>query len=196
MIHGGVRTFLAQERSLVFASCLPKLLILGYLEAAVMNFDYRQLLLVFEALHERKTFIQNAPHLTRKLPIMTPCYSWWELPYYWVRQDAYYLLFFLATPIFRYRCLTCFSPFLLSLSFVSFRFFFFFFLGAQAGLKMYDLLSLGRTLASASWLSREQSLLQFPMLQEKGLKVCLPHRNSNPSPPPLIVVCLGICCLL
>jgi glycerol-3-phosphate dehydrogenase len=53
---------------------------------------------------------------------MTPCYSWWELPYYWV------------------------------------------------GLKMYDALSLTRMLASASWLSREQSLNRFPMLQEKGLK--------------------------
>lgn len=100
LIHGGVR----------------------YLEAAVWNLDYRQLLLVFEALHERKTFMQNAPHLTRKLPIMTPCYSWWELPYYWV------------------------------------------------GLKMYDALSLTRMLASASWLTRETSLLRFPMLQEKGLK--------------------------
>lgn len=42
-----------------------------YLEKAVFNLDYGQLKLVFEALHERKRLLQNAPHLTSALPIMT-----------------------------------------------------------------------------------------------------------------------------
>jgi glycerol-3-phosphate dehydrogenase len=49
LVHGGVR----------------------YLEKAVFNFDYGQLKLVFEALHERKRLLDNAPHLTTSLPIMT-----------------------------------------------------------------------------------------------------------------------------
>ena len=49
LVHGGVR----------------------YLEKAVFNLDYGQLKLVFEALHERKHMIQNAPHLSHSLPIMT-----------------------------------------------------------------------------------------------------------------------------
>ena len=49
LVHGGVR----------------------YLEKAVFNLDYGQLKLVFEALHERKHLIQNAPHLAAPLPIMT-----------------------------------------------------------------------------------------------------------------------------
>ena len=49
LVHGGVR----------------------YLEKAVFNLDYGQLKLVFEALHERKHVIENAPHLSYPLPIMT-----------------------------------------------------------------------------------------------------------------------------
>ena len=49
LVHGGVR----------------------YLEKAVFNLDQSQLKLVFEALAERKTMLDNAPHLTRALPIMT-----------------------------------------------------------------------------------------------------------------------------
>ena len=49
LVHGGVR----------------------YLEKAVFNLDYGQLKLVFEALHERKHLIENAPHLAHSLPIMT-----------------------------------------------------------------------------------------------------------------------------
>ena len=51
LVHGGVR----------------------YLEKAVFNFDTGQLKLVFEALHERRHFLQNAPHLCDSLPIMTVC---------------------------------------------------------------------------------------------------------------------------
>ena len=49
LVHGGVR----------------------YLEKAVFNLDTGQLKLVFEALHERKHFLENAPHLCDALPIMT-----------------------------------------------------------------------------------------------------------------------------
>ena len=49
LVHGGVR----------------------YLEKAVFSFDYGQLKLVFEALHERKRLLENAPHLCNALPIMT-----------------------------------------------------------------------------------------------------------------------------
>ena len=47
LVHGGVR----------------------YLEKAVFQLDPGQLKLVFEALRERKTLLNNAPHLTRALPI-------------------------------------------------------------------------------------------------------------------------------
>jgi glycerol-3-phosphate dehydrogenase len=33
--------------------------------------DLGQLKLVYEALHERKVLLQNAPHLTHALPILT-----------------------------------------------------------------------------------------------------------------------------
>lgn len=49
LVHGGVR----------------------YLEKAFKNFDYGQLKLVFEALSERKTVLDSAPHLAHPLPIMT-----------------------------------------------------------------------------------------------------------------------------
>ena len=49
LVHGGVR----------------------YLEKAVFSLDYGQLKLVFEALHERKRLLENAPHLCNALPIMT-----------------------------------------------------------------------------------------------------------------------------
>jgi len=67
LVHGGVR----------------------YLEKAVFNLDYGQLKLVYEALHERKNMLENAPHLTSELPILMPCYKWWELPFYWSGLKAY-----------------------------------------------------------------------------------------------------------
>jgi glycerol-3-phosphate dehydrogenase len=70
LVHGGVR----------------------YLEKAVKNLDYGQLKLVFEALRERRTVLSIAPHLTSSLPIMTPCYQWWEVPYYWAGLKAYDLV--------------------------------------------------------------------------------------------------------
>lgn len=70
LVHGGVR----------------------YLEKAFKNLDYGQLKLVFEALHERRTILDIAPHLARSLPIMTPCYAWWEVPYYWMGMKLYDLI--------------------------------------------------------------------------------------------------------
>ena len=67
LVHGGVR----------------------YLEKAVFQLDYGQLKLVFEALRERKTLLRNAPHLADALPIATPCYRAWEVPYYWAGMKAY-----------------------------------------------------------------------------------------------------------
>lgn len=49
LVHGGVR----------------------YLEKAVFQLDIRQLKLVFEALQERRLVLENAPHLTSALPILT-----------------------------------------------------------------------------------------------------------------------------
>lgn len=58
----------------------------------MFQLDYGQLKLVFEALHERKTLLRNAPHLAHALPIATPCYRLWEVPYYWAGMKAYDLV--------------------------------------------------------------------------------------------------------
>jgi glycerol-3-phosphate dehydrogenase len=60
LIHGGVR----------------------YLEQAVLKFDRSQFKLVREALHERTTLLKIAPHLVHPIPILTPLYHWFEIPYY------------------------------------------------------------------------------------------------------------------
>ncbi|CAN7130785.1 hypothetical protein HID58_028165 [Brassica napus] len=70
LIHGGVR----------------------YLEKAVFNLDYGQLRLVFHALEERKQLIENAPHLCHALPCMTPCFSWFEVVYFWMGLKMYDLV--------------------------------------------------------------------------------------------------------
>ncbi|XP_050530673.1 glycerol-3-phosphate dehydrogenase, mitochondrial [Daktulosphaira vitifoliae] len=67
LIHGGVR----------------------YLQKAILNLDYEQYKMVKEALHERSTMLQTAPHLTHAIPIMLPVYEWWKVPYYWVGIKAY-----------------------------------------------------------------------------------------------------------
>ncbi len=70
LVHGGVR----------------------YLEKAVFNLDYGQLKLVYEALHERRNLLENAPHLAHTLPILMPCYKWWEVPFYWSGLKFYDLV--------------------------------------------------------------------------------------------------------
>jgi glycerol-3-phosphate dehydrogenase len=70
LVHGGVR----------------------YLEKAVFNLDYDQFKLVREALQERRSLLDNAGHLTSALPIIMPCYKWWEVPFYWSGLKAYDLI--------------------------------------------------------------------------------------------------------
>ena len=70
MVHGGVR----------------------YLEMAVKKFDRAQYHLVREALHERAIFLKAAPHLAERLPLVTPLYSWLEVPYVFAGLLLYDLL--------------------------------------------------------------------------------------------------------
>ncbi len=67
LIHGGVR----------------------YLEQAVKKFDRGQFKLVKEALHERATLLRLAPHLSHPIPLVTPLYKRWEIPYYWIGLKLY-----------------------------------------------------------------------------------------------------------
>ncbi|WP_319532946.1 FAD-dependent oxidoreductase [uncultured Cohaesibacter sp.] len=67
LLHGGVR----------------------YLEAAVKKLDKAQYNLVKEALHERGATLKNAPHLSRPLPLITPLYSWFEVPYMFTGLKMY-----------------------------------------------------------------------------------------------------------
>lgn len=62
LIHGGVR----------------------YLEQAVKKFSIGQFRMVRKALQERTTLLRIAPHITRKLPLVTPCRSWLESLYYFI----------------------------------------------------------------------------------------------------------------
>ena len=59
---------------------------------AFKQLDYGQYELVKEALSERRTFLDIAPHLSSPLPIMLPLYTWWEVPYFWVGCKMYDLL--------------------------------------------------------------------------------------------------------
>jgi len=70
LVHGGVR----------------------YLEAAVKKFDRAQYHLVREALRERAIFLKVAPHLAERLPLVTPIYSWLEVPYVYAGLLLYDLL--------------------------------------------------------------------------------------------------------
>jgi glycerol-3-phosphate dehydrogenase len=70
MVHGGVR----------------------YLESAIKRLNWREYGLVHDALKERKRFLQNAPHLTDSLPILTPVYGWFDAFYYLIGLKFYDLL--------------------------------------------------------------------------------------------------------
>lgn len=70
LVHGGVR----------------------YLETAVKRLDKRQYHLVREALHERGALLHNAPHLSNRLPLVTPLYSWFDIPYMFAGLKLYDLL--------------------------------------------------------------------------------------------------------
>ena len=70
LIHGGVR----------------------YLEAALLHFDRVQFNLVRDALHERGVLLSIAPHLCRRLTLVTPLYSTIEVPYVLAGLKLYDLL--------------------------------------------------------------------------------------------------------
>ncbi len=70
LIHGGVR----------------------YLEKAVKQLDRTQFALVRDALHERAVLIRNAPHLCHPLPLVTPLYSLFQVPYVLTGLKLYDLL--------------------------------------------------------------------------------------------------------
>ncbi|KAK5581295.1 hypothetical protein RB653_001326 [Dictyostelium firmibasis] len=71
LIHGGIR----------------------YLESAIMNLDYSELALVKEALRERSNLLNNAPHLSRPLPIVIPAYSYIDIPKFWIGCKLYDLFY-------------------------------------------------------------------------------------------------------
>ncbi len=70
LVHGGVR----------------------YLEAAVKHLDKVQYNLVRDALRERGVILRLAPHLAHPIPLLTPLYKAWEVPYYFSGLKAYDLL--------------------------------------------------------------------------------------------------------
>jgi glycerol-3-phosphate dehydrogenase len=45
--------------------------------------------LVREALHERTTLLNNAPHLAQPLPFIMPSYRWWETAFYGIGLKIY-----------------------------------------------------------------------------------------------------------
>eukprot|EP00124_Ichthyophonus_hoferi_P000290 Ihof_evm16s10 gene=Ihof_evmTU16s10 len=70
LLHGGVR----------------------YLEKAVKQLDVGQLHLVMEALHERASMMIQAPHLTKPIGIITPLYSYIDLPQFVIGLKLYDIL--------------------------------------------------------------------------------------------------------
>jgi len=70
LIHGGVR----------------------YLEKAVKKLDRSQYNLVRDGLRERVLLLQNARHLSNRLTLVTPIYSWSEVPYVFAGLKLYDLL--------------------------------------------------------------------------------------------------------
>ncbi|MHB1398573.1 MAG: glycerol-3-phosphate dehydrogenase/oxidase [Trichloromonadaceae bacterium] len=70
LVHGGVR----------------------YLELAVKQLDRVQYNLVRDGLRERGLLLKNAPHLAHRLALVTPLYSWWQIPYIFAGLKLYDLL--------------------------------------------------------------------------------------------------------
>ena len=67
LIHGGVR----------------------YLEQAFKSMDLSLIELVTEALEERSFMLDSMPFMAKPLPIMLPCYSWWEIPFYFAGMKVH-----------------------------------------------------------------------------------------------------------
>ncbi|NOY14192.1 MAG: FAD-dependent oxidoreductase, partial [Deltaproteobacteria bacterium] len=70
LVHGGVR----------------------YLEMAVKKLDRVQYHLVKDGLRERYTLLKNAPHLSNRLPLVTPLYRWLDIPYVFSGLKLYDIL--------------------------------------------------------------------------------------------------------
>ncbi len=70
LVHGGVR----------------------YLEMAIKHLDRTQYNLVKDGLYERGVLLNNAPHLANRLPLVTPLYSWLEVPYIFAGLKLYDIL--------------------------------------------------------------------------------------------------------
>ncbi len=70
LVHGGVR----------------------YLEMAIKRLDRTQYNLVKDGLYERGVLLRNAPHLAHRLPLVTPLYSWLEVPYLFAGLKLYDIL--------------------------------------------------------------------------------------------------------
>jgi glycerol-3-phosphate dehydrogenase len=62
---------------------------LRYLQQAVAEFDIGQYWVVRRALRERVLMLRNAPHLTRVLPFLVPCFSLSEAVYYTLGLKLY-----------------------------------------------------------------------------------------------------------
>lgn len=92
----GLKTALIESHDFAFgtSSRSTKLVHGGirYLENAIKHLDWQEYELVRDALHERKHFLENAPHLTNPLPILTPVYSWFGAIYYWIGLKMYDLV--------------------------------------------------------------------------------------------------------
>jgi len=70
LVHGGVR----------------------YLEMAVKKLDRVQYNLVRDGLRERGLLLKNAAHLANRLPLVTPLYKWFEIPYVFAGLKLYDVL--------------------------------------------------------------------------------------------------------
>ena len=70
LVHGGVR----------------------YLEMAVKKLDRVQYNLVRDGLRERFVLLQNAPHLSNRLSLVTPLYRWIDIPYVFSGLKLYDIL--------------------------------------------------------------------------------------------------------
>lgn len=70
LLHGGVR----------------------YLESAVKHLDPVQYHLVRDGLRERGILLRLAPHLCRRLPLLTPLYRWMDIPYVFAGLKLYDVL--------------------------------------------------------------------------------------------------------
>ncbi|MGE4527701.1 MAG: FAD-dependent oxidoreductase [Rhodospirillaceae bacterium] len=92
----GLRTALLERNDFAGGtSCRSTKLVHGgvrYLEAAVRHLDVVQYKLVREGLHERGAFLRNAPHLAQRLELVTPIYSWFQLPYVYAGLKVYDML--------------------------------------------------------------------------------------------------------